>query len=58
MSQLYLNVNNQLAGPFEVEAVNQMLLANQISPETLAWKQGMANWESLVCDTYCFVLYL
>ena len=48
----YLNINNQQAGPYEVEAVNQMLLSNQITAETLAWKQGMANWESLTCDTF------
>ena len=29
-----------------------MLLSNQITAETLAWKQGMANWESLTCDTF------
>ena len=52
MSLIYLNINNQQAGPYEVEAVNQMLLSNQITAETLAWKQGMANWESLTCDTF------
>ena len=52
MNQIYLNINDQQAGPYEVEAVNQMLLTNEISLETLAWKQGMDNWESLTCDTF------
>ena len=50
MNQIYLNINDQ--NPYEVEAVNQMLLTNEISLETLAWKQGMDNWESLTCDTF------
>ena len=52
MSQIYLNINNQQAGPYDVDGVNQMLSANQVTPETLGWMQGMANWESLSSDTF------
>ena len=50
MSQVYLNINNQQAGPYSVETVNQMLSSNQAFPETLGWMQGMANWEALHVD--------
>ena len=52
MSQIYLNINNQQAGPYDIEGVNQMLSANQVAPETLGWMQGMANWESLSSNTF------
>ena len=52
MSQIYLNINNQQAGPYNIEAVNQMLTSNQITPETLGWMQGMANWEAIKSDTF------
>ena len=52
MSQIYLNINNQQAGPYDMDGVNQMLSANQVTPETLGWMQGMANWESLSSDTF------
>ena len=51
MSQIYLNINNQQAGPYNIEAVNQMLTSKQITPETLGWMQGMANWETVQSDT-------
>ena len=52
MSQIYLNINNQQAGPYNIETVNQMLTSNQITAETLAWMQGMANWETVQSDTF------
>ena len=52
MSQIYLNINNQQAGPYDVDGVNQLLSSNQVAPETLGWMQGMANWESLSSDTF------
>ena len=48
MSQIYLNINNQQAGPYDVDGVNQMLSSNQVAPETLGWMQGMANWEPFI----------
>lgn len=52
MSQIYLNINNQQAGPYDIEGVNQMLSANQVTPETLGWMQGMANWEAISSESF------
>jgi hypothetical protein len=49
---LYLNVNQQQVGPYEVAQVNQMLQSAQINLETLGWKDGMANWEPLASPTF------
>ena len=52
MSQIYLNINNQQAGPYDVTAVTEMLSSRQITPETLGWIQGMANWEPINSNTF------
>ena len=52
MNQIYLNINNQQAGPYDVTAVTEMLSTEQISPETLGWTQGMANWEPINSNTF------
>ena len=52
MSQIYLNINNQQAGPYDIEGVNQMLSANQVTSETLGWMQGMANWEAISSESF------
>ena len=52
MNQIYLNINNQQAGPYDVAAVTEMLLRGQITPETLGWIQGMANWEPINSNTF------
>ena len=45
MSQIYLNLNNQQAGPYDVAAISEMLSTSQVTPETLGWMQGTANRE-------------
>ncbi len=52
MSQIYLNLNNQQAGPYDVPTVNGMLTSGQITTETLGWMQGMANWEPVSSSTF------
>ena len=52
MNQVYLNINDQQAGPYGIDAVNQMLSCGQVTPETLGWMQGMANWESISSETF------
>ena len=52
MSQIYLNLNNQQAGPYDVAAISEMLSTNQVTPETLGWMQGMANWEPIHSNTF------
>lgn len=45
--QIYLARNNQQAGPYTVEQVNQMLSNQQVLLTDLAWYQGMAEWKAL-----------
>ena len=52
MSQIYLTINNQQAGPYEKDAVNQMISNGQVSKDALGWVQGMAAWEPLSTDTF------
>ncbi len=40
----YAGVNGQQIGPLTPEAFRQQIAAGGITPETLVWKQGMANW--------------
>ena len=42
--KFYFVVNGQQAGPFDANAIQQMISQNQITKESLAWKEGMANW--------------
>ncbi|MDJ0668166.1 MAG: SPFH domain-containing protein [Desulfobacterales bacterium] len=43
--QWYAGINNQQAGPFTPEQLQQMIAQGQIDRDTLVWKQGMAGWE-------------
>ncbi len=43
--QWYAGINNQQAGPFTPEQLQQMIVQGQIDRDTLVWKQGMAGWE-------------
>nr|WP_174506132.1 RDD family protein [Acinetobacter sp. Marseille-Q1620] len=45
--QIYLARNNQQAGPYSLEQVNQMLADQQILLTDLAWHQGMTEWKAL-----------
>ncbi|CAM4308597.1 RDD family protein [Acinetobacter pragensis] len=45
--QIYLARNNQQAGPYSLEQVNQMLADQQVLLTDLAWHQGMAEWKAL-----------
>jgi len=42
--QLFVALNGQQAGPFELPALQQMAQSGQLTRETLVWKQGMAAW--------------
>lgn len=42
--QLYVAINGQQSGPFEMPAIQQMILSGQVTRETLVWKQGMSSW--------------
>lgn len=42
--QVFLVENGAQSGPFTVDQVKQKIAARQVSRETLAWIDGMANW--------------
>lgn len=44
--QLFVAINGQQSGPFELPALQQMALNGQLTRETLVWKQGMAAWSA------------
>ena len=43
--QFFAVINGQQAGPFDLNALKQMIVQNQLTKETLVWRQGMANWD-------------
>lgn len=43
----FLAIDGVQKGPFDLTQLQQMILQNQIKPNTLAWKQGMADWVAL-----------
>lgn len=43
--QFFAVINGQQSGPFDLNTLKQMILQNQITKQTLVWRQGMANWE-------------
>jgi hypothetical protein len=45
--QIYLARNNQQAGPYTLEQLNQMLASQQILLTDLIWHQGMTEWKAL-----------
>ena len=44
-TQWYAAINNQQAGPFTPQQVQEMIQKGELTKETLVWKQGMAGWE-------------
>lgn len=39
------SVNGQQYGPYNMQQLQQMAQAGQLTQQTYVWKQGMANWE-------------
>jgi len=37
-------INGQQAGPYDMNTLQQLVSQNQVTKETLVWRQGMANW--------------
>jgi membrane protease subunit (stomatin/prohibitin family) len=44
LSQYFVSMGGQQAGPFDMNTLKQMIAQNQINKETFVWKEGMANW--------------
>ncbi|MFW6061767.1 MAG: SPFH domain-containing protein, partial [Planctomycetota bacterium] len=42
--RFYLVLNGQQAGPFDINALGGKVQSGELTPKTLVWKQGMANW--------------
>lgn len=40
----FVVVNGQQAGPYDVATLKNMVTQNQLTKETLVWRDGMANW--------------
>ena len=43
-SPLFVAVNGQQTGPFEIALIGAKIRSGEIKPDTLVWKQGMAAW--------------
>jgi membrane protease subunit (stomatin/prohibitin family) len=37
-------VNGQQAGPFDLGTLQQQIASGQLTPQTMVWKAGLANW--------------
>ncbi len=42
--QYFVSVNGQQTGPFDLNALQQMVAQQTLKKETFVWKQGMASW--------------
>ncbi len=42
----FVVVNGQQAGPYDLNALKQMAMQNQINRDVLVWREGMANWQA------------
>lgn len=40
----FVALNGQSTGPFSMQQLQQMVQTNQLTTQTLVWKQGMAQW--------------
>jgi hypothetical protein len=45
VTQYFVSVNGQQAGPFNMQQLQQMVTGGQLQRNTFVWKQGMQNWE-------------
>ncbi|MBK5274748.1 MAG: SPFH domain-containing protein [Desulfuromonadales bacterium] len=44
--QLFVAVNGQQTGPFDMAVLQQMAQSGQLTRDSLVWKQGMASWSA------------
>lgn len=42
--QFHVVINGQQAGPFDLNALKQYAASGQLTPQSLVWKAGLANW--------------
>lgn len=50
--QIYLLIEDDRQGPFTPEEIAEKIKAGECTPDTLAWKEGMEEWQPLkdVCE--------
>jgi hypothetical protein len=44
MPDIYLHLSGEQKGPFPAEQVRAMLASGEITPDTLAWHEGLSEW--------------
>ncbi|MBL0926398.1 MAG: SPFH domain-containing protein [Phycisphaerales bacterium] len=44
-AQFYLGVNGQQQGPFDLNGLRAQVAAGTLTRDTLAWRQGMVDWQ-------------
>ena len=42
--KFFVSINGQQSGPFDMNALQQMVIQNQLTKETFVWREGMASW--------------
>lgn len=47
MPDIYLHLDGQQAGPYQLAQVCQLLSEGKATPDTLAWHQGLTEWSPL-----------
>jgi membrane protease subunit (stomatin/prohibitin family) len=45
-AQIFVAVNGQQAGPFNIAQLQGMISSNQLTRQSMVWKNGMGNWET------------
>lgn len=41
----HVAINGQAVGPYPIPSLQQMVVSNQLTPETLVWKPSMTDWQ-------------
>jgi len=47
MPDIYLHIDGQQTGPYQLDQVRQMLAEGKVSAQTMAWYQGLNEWVML-----------
>jgi membrane protease subunit (stomatin/prohibitin family) len=55
--QLYVAVNGQQSGPFDLAVLQQMARSGQLSRDSLVWKQGLAAWVAASTVEECAAIF-
>jgi len=55
--QLFVALNGQQSGPFDLPGLQQLAQSGQLTRETLVWKQGMASWAAAATVTELTTLF-